>query len=93
MCAALPRVLADRAAQSQDQAQDTDSCVNTFSAQFVLAMQHKLRVRLSLLCCNLCLQIWQVSPKTKPKTYTFYYKDGSIAAARSSAGGLALLRA
>lgn len=67
--------------------------VNTFSAQFVLAVQHKLRVRLSLLCCNLCLQILQVTPKTKPKTYTFYYKDGSIAAARSSAGGLALLRA
>jgi hypothetical protein len=38
------------------------------------------------------MQIWQVSPKTKTKTYTFYYKDGKIAAARSSAGGLALLR-
>lgn len=38
------------------------------------------------------MQIWQVTPKTKPKTYTFYYEAGGIAAARSSAGGLALLR-
>lgn len=45
----------------------------------------------AVLCAMLC-QIWQVSPKTKPKTYTFYFKDGGIAAARSSAGGLALLR-
>ncbi|KAF6239166.1 hypothetical protein COO60DRAFT_1613218 [Scenedesmus sp. NREL 46B-D3] len=37
-------------------------------------------------------QIWQVTPKTKPKTYTFYFEDQGIAAARSSAGGLALLR-
>lgn len=37
-------------------------------------------------------QIWQVTPKTKPKTYTFYYEGQGIAAARSSAGGLALLR-
>lgn len=37
-------------------------------------------------------QIWQVTPKTKPKTYTFYYEGEGIAAARSSAGGLALLR-
>eukprot|EP00878_Enallax_costatus_P018445 GHUV01019417.1.p1 GENE.GHUV01019417.1~~GHUV01019417.1.p1 ORF type:complete len:225 (+),score=67.80 GHUV01019417.1:161-835(+) len=37
-------------------------------------------------------QIWQVTPKTKPKTYTFYYEGGGIAAARSSAGGLSLLR-
>jgi hypothetical protein len=39
-----------------------------------------------------CLQIWQVTPKTKPKTYTFYFEGQGIAAARSSAGGLALLR-
>eukprot|EP00882_Tetradesmus_deserticola_P023403 GHRQ01025466.1.p1 GENE.GHRQ01025466.1~~GHRQ01025466.1.p1 ORF type:complete len:208 (+),score=91.69 GHRQ01025466.1:209-832(+) len=37
-------------------------------------------------------QIWRVTPKTKPKTYTFYFEDQGIAAARSSAGGLALLR-
>jgi hypothetical protein len=39
-------------------------------------------------------QLWRITPKTKPKTYTFYYIDpaNGIAAARSSAGGLALLR-
>lgn len=36
--------------------------------------------------------IWTVQPNTKPKTYTFYFQQGNIAAARSSAGGLALLR-
>lgn len=40
------------------------------------------------------VQIWRVNPTTKPKTYTFYFvsADAAIAAARSSAGGLALLR-
>jgi hypothetical protein len=47
---------------------------------------------LLLLLCGGLLQIWQVTPKTKPKTYTFYYEGQGIAAARSSAGGLALLR-
>ncbi|KAF8071215.1 hypothetical protein HT031_001298 [Scenedesmus sp. PABB004] len=37
-------------------------------------------------------KIWTVTPKTKPKTYTFFYEGEGIAAARSSAGGLALLR-
>lgn len=36
-------------------------------------------------------QLWTVSPKTKPKTYTFYYIGDKVAAARSSAGGLSLL--
>jgi hypothetical protein len=43
-------------------------------------------------CCCCWFQIWQVTPKTKPKTYTFYFEAQGIAAARSSAGGLALLR-
>eukprot|EP00775_Hariotina_reticulata_P001960 gene1960-2287_t len=37
-------------------------------------------------------QLYQVTPKTKPKTYTFFYQEQDIAAARSSTGGLALLR-
>jgi hypothetical protein len=49
-----------------------------------------LRIGHTLFLC--WLQIWQVTPKTKPKTYTFYFEDQGIAAARSSAGGLALLR-
>jgi hypothetical protein len=36
--------------------------------------------------------VWRVSPTTKPKTYTFFFSNGTITAARSSGGGLALLR-
>lgn len=43
------------------------------------------------LCPWLCVQVWQVSPKTKPKTYSFFYVGDAIAGARSSAGGVALL--
>lgn len=38
------------------------------------------------------LQIYQVNPTTKPKTYTWFYQSSNLAAARSSAGGLALMR-
>ncbi|KAG2453345.1 hypothetical protein HYH02_001569 [Chlamydomonas schloesseri] len=34
---------------------------------------------------------WEVTPKTKPKTYTFFYVADDLALARSSAGGVALL--
>lgn len=37
-------------------------------------------------------KIWTTQPKTKRKTYTFYHVEGDVAAARSSAGGVALLR-
>eukprot|EP00798_Chlamydomonas_sp_ICE-L_P001340 gene1340-32698_t len=36
-------------------------------------------------------KIWEVTPKTKPKTYTFFYVGDKMAAARSSSGGVALL--
>ncbi|KAL6762495.1 hypothetical protein V8C86DRAFT_2518679 [Haematococcus lacustris] len=36
-------------------------------------------------------QIWETFPATKPKAYRFYFSDGTIATARSSAGGLSLL--
>lgn len=36
-------------------------------------------------------KVYEVTPKTKPKTYTFYYVGSDIACARSSAGGVALL--
>lgn len=36
-------------------------------------------------------KVWTVSPTTSPKTYTWYYVSPSLAAARSSAGGLSLL--
>lgn len=36
-------------------------------------------------------QIWTVNPSTKPKTYTWYYVSDTLAAARTSAGGLSLL--
>ncbi len=44
--------------------------------------------------CPPAAQVKQLSPATKRKTYTFYYmsEDGDIAAARSSGGGMALLR-
>lgn len=41
-----------------------------------------------------CMQIWEIK-KEKPgarKTYTFFYADATISGARSSAGGLSLLR-
>lgn len=36
-------------------------------------------------------KVWEVTPKTKPKTYTFYHVGDKVSAARSSAGGLSLL--
>lgn len=36
-------------------------------------------------------QIWEVTPKTKPKTYTWFYVSEELSAARSSAGGVSLL--
>ncbi|EFJ48173.1 hypothetical protein VOLCADRAFT_104865 [Volvox carteri f. nagariensis] len=36
-------------------------------------------------------KVWEVTPKTKPKTYTFFYVASDLACARSSAGGVALL--
>ncbi|GLI66571.1 hypothetical protein VaNZ11_010465 [Volvox africanus] len=36
-------------------------------------------------------KIWEVNPKTKPKTYTFFHAGPDLACARSSAGGVALL--
>jgi hypothetical protein len=37
------------------------------------------------------MQIWSVSTKAKPKTYTFFFLGRAIGAARSSAGGVSLL--
>ncbi|GLC41469.1 hypothetical protein PLESTB_001008400 [Pleodorina starrii] len=36
-------------------------------------------------------KVWEVTPKTKPKTYTFFHVGTDLACARSSAGGVALL--
>lgn len=36
-------------------------------------------------------KVWEVSPKTKPKTYTFFHVGPALAGARSSGGGVALL--
>lgn len=37
-------------------------------------------------------KIWQVLPTTQPKVYTFFYIDDEISAARSSSGGVTLMR-
>ncbi|KAG2489911.1 hypothetical protein HYH03_011548 [Edaphochlamys debaryana] len=37
-------------------------------------------------------KVYEVNPKTKPKTYTFFHVGPELACARSSAGGLALMR-
>ncbi|PNH02826.1 hypothetical protein TSOC_011172 [Tetrabaena socialis] len=36
-------------------------------------------------------KVWEVTPKTKPKTYTFFHVGTDLACARSSSGGVALL--
>ncbi|GIL88749.1 hypothetical protein Vretimale_17190 [Volvox reticuliferus] len=36
-------------------------------------------------------KVWEVNPKTKPKTYTFFHVGTDLACARSSTGGVALL--
>ncbi|KXZ51354.1 hypothetical protein GPECTOR_13g842 [Gonium pectorale] len=36
-------------------------------------------------------KVYEVIPKTKPKTYTFFHVGPDTACARSSAGGVALL--
>ncbi|GFR42976.1 hypothetical protein Agub_g3975 [Astrephomene gubernaculifera] len=36
-------------------------------------------------------KVWEVSPKSKPKTYTFFHVSPDMACARSSAGGVALM--
>jgi hypothetical protein len=55
----------------------------------VLVLSHQLSASLPRHCA---LQIYQVNPTTKPKTYTWFYQSSNLAAARSSAGGLALMR-
>lgn len=62
-------------------------CLHARTRVGVAASKAALRLR----SAPACLQIWQTEPKTKPKTYTWYYVSEKLAAARSSAGGMALL--
>jgi hypothetical protein len=55
--------------------------------------KESIHVRWDSVGCDDCMQVWEVRPTTKPKTYTFFYADDTICAARSSAGGLSLIAA